>query len=127
MTDEKLNAYELARVAEVQSPDSLESPGALFLLSVQDAVTEHLTYEQSIGHEYSTVVGGSMIADDCVTTLESHGTYGKWQAFVDLLAFQEDTSDLGAPEDMNQGADWALYMIAERLAVALLETADDES
>lgn len=120
MTAEKLNAWELARIAEVQSPDSLESPGALFLLSVQDAVVEWLKSNEA------TESLACVIADDEVQVLESHGTGGKWRAFVDLLAFQEDTSDLGTPEDMNQGADWALYMIAERLAVALLETADDE-
>jgi hypothetical protein len=64
-------------------------------------------------------------ADGCVPVY----THQRWQTFVDLCAYQEDTDELaGADSDMSDRAGIALYMIAERLIRALVELfADDDA
>lgn len=114
------NAYELANMADVASPDSSESQGALFLLDILSDVNEFTAdalQGADLGDEAHT------IADEAVYRLESRGTYRKWAAFCDLAAWQEDPSDLGYESfsDLNEGADVCLFMIADRLAMTLLE------
>lgn len=113
MTD-KLNAYHLARLAETYSPDSLESPGAHFLASVADAFEE---YERDADGDWLHEA-----ADGAVPIY----THERWQVFVDLGAYNEDISDLGATGDATQDAAIALYMIAERLLSALAAAADED-
>lgn len=117
---EPFTAYRLASMAECSGPDSLDSPGAKFLLDVQAATREHI---ESGGdpeelHE---------IADNAPDAY----TWPRWQEFVDLGAWREDLSDLGglgSMEDMTEAAGVALYQIADRLAHALVEewSTDDE-
>jgi hypothetical protein len=108
------NAYELANLADVPSPDSLESPGALFLLRIQETVNDYRNYE-SVDDMADMV---SEIADGAVPIY----TYEKWQTFTDLAAWTqaEDVMEFGPITDMDQGATLALYVIAERLASQLV-------
>jgi hypothetical protein len=106
-----LNAYQLAAMAEVSSPDGLDTPGARFLLSIQDDV---------IGWDEPDEDTPSAIADGAVPIY----THEMWQTFTDLAAWQEDVDEFGPITDMEMGAQIALYLIAERLVRALLE--DDE-
>lgn len=105
------NAYTLARLAEVQSPDSLESAGARFLISIANAVddldADDLTNEDQL----------TQIADDAPDIY----THTMWSEFVDLCAYQEDPTELGADaSNMDQCARICLYMIAQRLTTALV-------
>lgn len=106
------NAWSLAVAAECASPDTLESPGAAFLLSVQDAVNDYDECpDDDAIHE---------IADGAPDVY----THKRWQEFVDLAAYSEDLSEWGPidPDDLERAvAGVALYQIAERLARALIE------
>ena len=106
-----MNAYELANLADVSSPDSLESPGALFLLSLGVSVSEYADEDGDLDD-----IAGD-IADQCVPIY----THERWQTFVDLAAYQEDVTDFGPLEDMTTAAGVALYMIGVRLVGALVE------
>jgi hypothetical protein len=126
MAAETYSPYELASMADCASPDSLDSPGARFLLEVADACRELVTENPgSSADDLRDSV--SEIADGAPDVY----TYARWQEFVDLGAWNEDLSELGCDgDDMTQAAAVCLYMIAERLAVAviedLLERADDD-
>jgi hypothetical protein len=115
------NPYELASLAECASPDSLTSPGASFLERVADAA-------DSIREEGGDEDNVSEAADSAVPVY----THERWQVFVDLAAYNEDVTELGATgDDLTGCAGVALYMIAERLLHALLaedvdEDADEE-
>ena len=61
--------------------------------------------------------GLAEIADNAVPVY----TARIWSTFSDVAAWQEDVSDLGQPDSLTQGATWALYGIAYRLASALAE------
>lgn len=117
MATETLNAYQLANLAGVLTPDSLDSPGAVFLCTIQEDVSEALRFgieddENDAAHE---------IADGCVPVY----TFKMWQTFTDLAAWQEDISDFGSndKDDMTQRAMTCLYMIAYRLALTLIQEA----
>lgn len=104
-----MNAYQLANLAGVACPDSVESPGAQFLRGVESAA-EDVADPDDVGE----------VADGCVPVY----THERWQVFVDLAAFNEDPSELGGDSaDLTQAAGVALYMIAERLLAVLLEVA----
>ena len=124
MTESKAeirSAYALANLADCATPDTPTSAGAAFLLGVQQTVRDD--YERDdlnddTAHE---------IADAAVPTY----TGDLWRTFVDLAAYQEDPTELGVEDgsDMDQAARVCLYMIAERLASALIEEireADDD-
>ena len=118
---ETRNAFQLALLADCETPDSLTSAGAMFLLSIQTAAECHLTE-----------CGGPH--DECVHEIADAApdvcTHQRWLEFVDLQAYNEDPSDLGADwADPTEAAGVCLYIIAERLATALFGDAaesDDE-
>lgn len=113
----ELTAWQLAGYADCAQPDRLDSKGAAFLLSVRDAVVEAI--EEGACDQDRV----SEIADQAPDVY----TYTLWQEFVDLAAYQEDPTELGCDgSDMEQSARVCLYMIAERLAGALLEEAGIE-
>lgn len=114
-----MNAYQLANLADVQSPDSLESPGAQWLVQVASYADEIDASEEYWQDEVSE-------AADSVVPIYTHN---RWQVFVDLCAYTEDVNDIdpGASADMNDRAGLALYMIAERLLVALVEAKAEEA
>lgn len=125
-----LNAYELARHADVAIPDSQDSAGAELLLHVRDALVEAIEWE--IDNDRSLDEALVAIEEDRLHEIADGApsvyTYTRWQQFVDLAAWNEDVEELsGGEEDMTTLAGLALYMVAERLARRLLEVANDEA
>ena len=117
------NPFCLASLADCASPDSISSPGAAFLASVARDVAEHVesyVAEGDPGYRLTELRedGSHEIADSAVPVY----THERWQVFVDLAAYNEDASELGATaDDLTGAAGVALYMIAERLVHALAD------
>ena len=126
--------WELANLADCTSPDRPDrhgyahdvsgeefdpSPGAEFLRSVAYGVSDFLP---SDGEEFDP--DDVEVADNVSEVADaapSVYTYQRWREFVDLAAWDEDVTELGGPDDdMTATAGVALYMIAERLARALV-------
>lgn len=117
MTTETRTAWQLARLADCMDPDSDDSPGARFLDRVEADYRERIEDES-----YDEDDTPHEIADSAVPVY----AHDRWQTFVDLGAYQEDTTDLGDDgSDLTQSAGVALYMIAERLVRALHEENED--
>jgi hypothetical protein len=123
----KRNAYELANDADVTTPDSPESYGATFLLSIQDYVLEMIEtvvegQDETTGDDLRNNVWSAI--DGSVPIY----TYQKWMTFVDLAAWQEDASEMfgsdvvKVDEALDQLSDIALNQIADRLAYRLIES-----
>jgi hypothetical protein len=108
----EMNAYELAQLAGVVTPDTLESPGAKFLVGI---------YEDFL----DCTKDGEVLTEDDVTELADSAvpvyTWPMWKTFVDLGAWQEDLES-GDP-DMTRQAMVALFQIAERLYGILVDEA----
>lgn len=117
MTTDTHTAWQLARLADCMDPDSTNSPGAQFLHLVESC------YHDAIAEEwYDADDSPNEIADNAVPVY----THDRWQTFVDLGAYQEDATELGADaSDLTQCAAVALYMIAERLVRTLHDEHDD--
>lgn len=117
---ETYNAYQLAQLAGVQPPDRRDSPGATFLLSVAK------DWRKATDNDESTDFAdrAHAVADAAVCTLESRGIYGKWQVFLDLQVWQEDTDTEEVTSNPSHGADGVLCTIAERLCYALAREED---
>lgn len=136
-----LSTWHLANLAGCGSPDRPDgigvsppadlstvapSPGALFLRSVADDTAERIAYvfadpdldpaSCDLARELEEEV--HEVADAAPSVY----TGARWAEFADLAAWQEDPSDLGGwPADLTDAAGVALYMIAERLALALVD------
>jgi hypothetical protein len=112
---DKLNPFQLASLVDCYSPDTLDSPGGAWLTVVYEAAIE--AFERVADeelHDFDWSDAAHEIADQHCD--DSDGTYNMWQRFVDLGAFNEDPSELGADSgDMNKLAMTCLYMIAERV------------
>lgn len=106
--------YELARLADCASPDNLASPGAQWLTLVAGEADE-ISERTEAGEDRSDVV--RELADSLVPIY----TRDVWATFVDLAAYQEDVTEFGPIEDMEQAAKVALYLIAERLLHVLVD------
>lgn len=117
---EDRNSYQLARLADVTSPDSPTSPGAEWLLRVASDAEDLWDYGKNETEIQDTI---SEYADQAVPIY----THERWQVFVDLAAYTEEVTDLGPVEDMTAAAGVALYMIAERLLNALIEEKREEA
>lgn len=112
--------YALARLADCSSPDNETSPGAEFLMSVAYQIAEAIDWADEHNDGNLEEDAGSEIADNAVPIY----THDLWATFVDLAAYNEDPTELGADaSDMEQSARACLYMIAQRLAAALIEEA----
>jgi hypothetical protein len=108
MTTTALHPYALARLADCADPDSPTSPGARWLLAIAEHVAEREHDDEDLAHE---------IADSAVPPYTSD----VFAVLVDLAAYREDVSDLVAEgDDLTRRASVALYVVAERLAAALL-------
>ena len=105
------------------------SPGAKFLRSVADDLAGRIPYifedldpagcdlERELENEVHEVADGAVP----IYTGE------RWAVFTDLAAWEEDPGDIGGwPADLTDAAGAALYMIAERLAAALVEKWGEE-
>jgi hypothetical protein len=129
-------SYRLARLADCSDPDQHDgigfepepspqglaaanggSPGAQFLRSIEDSVSERIAdNDGAVPNDYHD--DAAEIADGAVPIY----THELWSTFTDLGAYNEDPSDLGADgTDMTKAASACLYIIADRLAVALFE------
>lgn len=113
---EPLNVYQLALLAEVASPDAIDSPASQWLEHVQVVARGLLSENAGLdADEFSDLI--TEAADESVPVY----THERWEVFVDLAAYQEDVSDFGPIQDMEQGAGVALYLVAERLIRAIVE------
>jgi hypothetical protein len=120
-TETKYTAFELARMADVASPESKISLGSRWLLGVAEAAVEALG---RLSDEDTNDVA-SEVADSIVPVY----THELWTVFVDLAAYQEDVSELGyewSSDDHDKLPRTALYMIAERLTLAIFEEKSEE-
>ncbi len=139
-----LTTWHLANLADCGSPDRPDgigcappadlstvqpSPGAQFLRRVADNLAGRIAYifedldpagcdlERELEGEVHKVADGAMP----IYTGE------RWAVFADLSAYNEDPGDIGGwPADLTDAAGIALYMIAERLAAALVEKWGEE-
>jgi hypothetical protein len=117
-----LNAFQLARLADCSSPDTLESAGARFLLGVQEDVAETVDYYTDGSTDDQRTEDSHEIANNAVPIY----THDLWLTFVDLGAYNEDLDEVCFPwgnlqDDSENYPHTALYLIAERLATALLD------
>lgn len=111
----KRNAYQLARMADVLTPDSKDSPGAEWLEQIQHAVEDQIDYlleDEDASHEVS----------DGLVPIYTHNL---WQVFVDLGLYHEE-SEIGLGEDMTQNAMTLCYEVARRLVYDLVEEEREE-
>lgn len=130
-----LNGWRLSHAAECGSPDSLTSPGAVFLGRVRDALLEAVEWKLTDESAETLTEALSSVDSDGTHELVDGAvpvyTHERWSAFVDLQAYSEDTDELTGGEnvEMTDRAGIALYVIGERLATVLrgdLERAADE-
>ena len=128
-------SWHLARLADCSEPDRHDgigftppfegdadpSPGARFLRGVEDDVLGAIARD-----EWDDDDSAHEVADSAVPIY----THELWATFVDLGAYNEDATELGAEaDDMTKAAGVCLYMIGERLARAVADDAktDEET
>jgi hypothetical protein len=118
--------YSLANMADVSSPDSSTSSGAVFLSSVLSSVLEAVEYldDQDDVSNLSDALDDRRheLADSAVPVY----AHDRWLTFVDLAAYNVDVSDYGLSDYGQNGktdrvAGVALYVVAETLIGALCE------
>jgi hypothetical protein len=121
--------WELARMAECSDPDTDSSPGADFLRSIETSVKEALAYgyeqDYDVTDEDWQSSTATEVADRCVPGY----THNLWVTFVDLAAYSEDLSDRAYEHDTDSPErlpSLALYVIGERLALALFSDETSE-
>jgi len=139
-----LTTWHLANLAGCGSPDRPDgigvsppadlstvdpSPGALFLRSVADDTAERIAYHfadlDPAGCDLARELEGEV--QEVADAAPSVYTFTRWQEFTDLAAWQEDATELGASaDDLTGAAGVALYVIAERLALALVDAWAEE-
>ena len=139
-----LTTWHLANLAGCGSPDRPDgigvsppadlstvapSPGALFLRSVADDLAERIAYVfadlDPAGCDLTRELEEEL--HEVADAAPSVYTFTRWQEFTDLAAWQEDAAELGASaDDLTAAAGVALYVIAERLALALVESWGEE-
>jgi hypothetical protein len=139
-----LTTWHLANLAGCGSPDRPDgigvsppadlstvdpSPGALFLRSVADDTAERIAYVfadlDPAGCDLTRELEEEL--HEVADAAPSVYTGERWAEFADLAAWQEDAAELGASaDDLTAAAGVALYVIAERLALALVESWGEE-
>ena len=139
-----LTTWHLANLAGCGSPDRPDgigvsppadlstvapSPGALFLRSVADDLAERIAYVfadlDPAGCDLTRELEEEL--HEVADAAPSVYTGARWAEFADLAAWNEDAAELGASaDDLTGAAGVALYMIAERLALALVESWGEE-
>jgi hypothetical protein len=127
--------FHLATLADCASPDSVDSPGAVFLARIARDVAEWVEgYMDANPSERPGSIDMGDAANEIADGAVPIYTHNRWATFVDLAAYVEDVSELmsDAGDDLTAAAGVALYMIAERLVTTLAEElsaaldADDE-
>ena len=141
-----LTTWHLANLAGCGSPDRPDgigvsppadlstvapSPGAKFLRSVADDLAERIAYHfadldlDPAGCDLARELDEGL--HEVADAAPSVYTGARWAEFADLAAWDEDAAELGASaDDLTGAAGVALYMIAERLARALVEAWAEE-
>jgi hypothetical protein len=121
--------YRLANEADAGSSDfDPDGAGARFLASVRDDVLDRVEYATTETDADDLADAIEALREDAVHEIADAApdvyTFTRWSEFVDLAAWQEDISEYGDPagDNLTRAAGVALYMIAERLAVAIFET-----
>ena len=119
--------YRLANEADAGSSDfDVDGAGARFLTSVRDDVLDRVEYATADTDADDLGSAVESLKEDAIHEIADAApdvyNFTRWSEFVDLAAWQEDISEYGEPEDLTGAAGFALYMIAERLAVAVLDT-----
>jgi hypothetical protein len=109
----RLGGYELAKLADCCFPDTLDSPGALFLGSVRDQVIDAWDAGQ-LSRDATDAI--HEIADSAPDVY----TYTRWLEFTDLGGWEEEVGWLG-DATLTDLAGLALYQIAARLVTALVD------
>ncbi len=102
--------YTLARLAETADPNSEESPGGQYLRKIETAAQE-LAADHP-GADEDEIADAIVDYADALVPVYTHEM---WTTFVDLAAYDEDTTDYGPFESMDTQARVALALIAERL------------
>ena len=120
-------AYVLAGMADCATPDTPTSPGAQYLDRVARDVLDW--WEDADADDRESIAD---YPHDVVAELGDQAvpiyTRDIWAAFVDLGAYAEDPTELGEDgSDMERAAAACLYLIGERLAVALLAELVEQS
>lgn len=115
--------------ADCGSPDSKESPGAELLIEVRDVTCDLI---EEVADDFDDVDEFDNIDDNGALHEIADGapsvyTGRMWDQFADLNANQEDPSELCDPDgmDMDKLAGICLYMIADRLARAIVQEVRD--
>lgn len=143
-----MHPYQLAHRVGCWHPDSGESPGAEYLVSIARAVSDALAVGDYGLEDYGDDIdAGNMsratdtatrAADEIATDLSginlagglACSTFNLWRVFVDLGAWQQDPDECPAgPENidpMTRDALARLWLIGYRLALALLTEWADE-
>ena len=105
-----VSVYELSRIAECGSPDSLTSPGAELLDNIRINLIDQLE------NNPESAVQVSEIAESSISVY----THPSWLQFVDLCAYEEDIAEyMALGSTMTQQAQYALAYLAERLITEL--------
>ena len=131
MNFDNLTTWQLANMADCASPNrpdhygfeprtlhSRPSPGAEFLRRIARDIEEGIDHNPDARTPEDLEDLASETADTAVPVY----THKKWATFADLAAYNEDPTELGFDgSDMGKGADVCLYLIASRLAGALIE------
>ena len=104
----------LATLAGCGQPDSVDSPGAEFLIAVMDAV------EDAIDNNEDDEGTLNEIANDAPAV----STHEKWAQFVDLRGYRVDTTDQYgdriSARNLTDHANGVLVVIADNLIRALV-------
>jgi hypothetical protein len=115
-----MNGNTLSDLAGCFAPDTAESAGAVFLRNLRDAVIDGAERGDTMDRQWI-----EMVAADA----PSPYTHPRWSEFVDLGAYQVDTSEVsGKQVDASALTDHAglcLTLIAETLLTALVEMVGD--
>lgn len=122
-----LNPYDLASMVGCGQPSEGRtrrrrkwSPGAVMLASVRDSVVEAIRGGQITPENYGSY--GMDVMAEIADGAPDVYTHGRWLEFVDLAAYQEEPDAVGEwPDSLTDAAGIALYQIAERLCVALVD------
>lgn len=106
---ERMSAYALAGMADCGTPDARDSVGAVLLEMVRDSALDQFDTGRDASDACAEIADGA----------PSIYTHLRWRQFVDLAAYREDLSEIGQPDDLTEAAAVALYLICDRLALAL--------
>jgi hypothetical protein len=119
---EQFTAFRLANEAGVSCPDNENSPGADFLLNVQEALIEAL--DNGVGVDLTDESGK---LDDIIINVADEApsiyTHQRFRELIDLAAYGEDLEELGTPErfDLHDTTGACLFIVARRLCYRLVE------